>query len=283
MCRPPSAGGGFRGGGASLEGLAARSALLWFWEGRRLALLRSRASLLPIPLGCLEGSRNAGAGVCMSPPVCDKGQIPGVLSVPTRPNQGLERSSLQGWKCGFICLGLRCLLTFSGLVLERGARRAGAWWCAGARCLSGCGRWWCQEGPVGQDRVDRGRVQVSNSSTLRSATAQFPQARGASGVTGGSCVGRCGRCPGPCWGGRERSWPFHQERAGELGRRGVSSDSSPGWPRGDLLHVAQAPEECVPLLGAPVVCMAGVSVRCMRWAAQGPAGKRGWMRGRSVW
>lgn len=163
-------------------------------------MLRSRASLLPIPLGCLEGSRNAGAGVCMSPPVCDKGQIPGVLSVPTRPNQGLERSSLQGWKCGFICLGLRCLLTFSGLVLERGARRAGAWWCAGARCLSGRGRWWCQEGPVGQGRVDRGRVQVSNSSTLRSATAQFPRARGASGVTGGSCVGRCGRCPGPCWG-----------------------------------------------------------------------------------
>lgn len=159
------AGRGFRGGGASLEGLAARSALLWFWEGRRLAVLSSRASLLPIPLGCLEGSRNAGAGVCMSPPVCDKGQIPGVLSVPTRPNQGLERSSLQGWKCGFICLGLRCLLTFSGLVLERGARRAGAWWCAGARCLSGCGRWWCQEGPVGQGRVDRGRVQVSNSQT----------------------------------------------------------------------------------------------------------------------
>lgn len=84
-------------------------------------------------------------------------------------------------------------------------------------------------------------------------------------------------------GGRERSWPFHQERAGELGRRGVSSDSSPGWPRGDLLHVAQAPEESVPLLGAPVVCMAGVSVRCMRRAAQGPAGKRGWIRGRSVW
>lgn len=33
VCGPPSTDRGFRRGGASLEGLAARLALLWFWEG----------------------------------------------------------------------------------------------------------------------------------------------------------------------------------------------------------------------------------------------------------
>lgn len=56
MCKPPLADRAFRRGGASLEGLAARLALLWFWEGQRLAVLSSRASLLPILHGCLEGS-----------------------------------------------------------------------------------------------------------------------------------------------------------------------------------------------------------------------------------
>lgn len=137
-------------------------------------------------------------------------------SVPTWPNQGWERSFVQGCKCGFTCLGLRRLLTFSGSVLERGAQRAGAWWCAGARCLSGCGRWWCQEGPVGQGRVDRGGVRVSNSSTLRSATACFSQARG-------GLRGHWWLLPQEMWkvskalpGSREGSWPFHQEHAGEL-------------------------------------------------------------------
>lgn len=119
---------------------------------------------------------------------------------------------------------------------------------------------------MGQGRVDRGRVQVSNSSTLRSATARFSQA---CGVTWWLLCQEMWKVSRALPGSREGSWSFHPEHAGELGCQGVSCDSCSGWPRGDLLHVALTPEECVPLLGAPV----GVSVRCMTWAAQGPAGK----------
>lgn len=67
------------------------------------------------------------------------------LFIPQTAKPGLgEISLLQGWKCGFICLGLSLpppVLPFLGFVVERGAWRAGVWWCAGGGSLAGCGRW----------------------------------------------------------------------------------------------------------------------------------------------
>lgn len=52
MCKHTSAARAFWGEGASLEGLATRSALVWLW---RLSVFSTWASLLPILLSRLEG------------------------------------------------------------------------------------------------------------------------------------------------------------------------------------------------------------------------------------
>lgn len=79
-----------------------------------------------------------------------------------------------------------------------------------------------------QGRVDRGRVQVSNNSTLWSATAWFSWAQG--GLWGHwwlLCQGLW-KVSKALLGSREGSWLFHQEDAGELGCWGVSCNSCSG-------------------------------------------------------
>lgn len=97
----------------------------------------------------MQGLVYSCGGVSLS---CDDGPVPGVSVYPpnSQTRAGRDLFSLQGWKCGFICLGLRSLSCshFPGLCFGEGCSEG---WCVvlclsgrrKGRCLSGCGRWWC--------------------------------------------------------------------------------------------------------------------------------------------
>lgn len=94
MCRPPLADRAFRRGGASLQSLAARLALLWFWEGQRLAVLVPGHLCSPSCTAAWRAAEMLRLGyVCF--PLCDRGQIHGVCLSPhgqTRPGRDLYRA-----------------------------------------------------------------------------------------------------------------------------------------------------------------------------------------------
>lgn len=64
---------------------------------------------------------------------------------------------------------------------------------------------------MGQGRVDRGRVQVSNSSTLRSVTVRFSKAWEGLGGHWWLLCQEMWKVSGALPGSREGSWPFHQD------------------------------------------------------------------------
>lgn len=91
-------------------------------------------------------------GVYVSPSCVTMDKSLESQSIPqtAKPGLGEISFSLEAWKRGFICLGLRSLSCsrFPGLCFGEGCLEgwrvalclSGRW---KGRCLSDCGRWWC--------------------------------------------------------------------------------------------------------------------------------------------